>query len=56
MEVVTGVLTGLVFKLGKLLVGEYNLQKGVKGEIMFLQPELQSMQAALKEISRSPSD
>ncbi|CAD6256027.1 unnamed protein product [Miscanthus lutarioriparius] len=56
MEVVTGVLTGLVFKLGKLMVGEYNLQKGVKGEIMFLQPELQSMQAALKEISRSPSD
>ncbi|EES08872.1 hypothetical protein BDA96_05G208600 [Sorghum bicolor] len=56
MEVVTGVLTGLVFKLGKLLVGEYNLQKGVKGEIMFLQPELQSMQGALKEISKAPSD
>ncbi|CAL4897167.1 unnamed protein product [Urochloa decumbens] len=44
-------------KLGKVLVGEYNLQKGVKGEmIMFLQPELESMQGALQEIANVPPD
>ncbi|KAJ1291016.1 hypothetical protein BS78_02G287100 [Paspalum vaginatum] len=56
MEVVMGVLSRLIFKLGDLLVGEYKLQRGVKGEVMFLQPELESMQAALKEITKAPLD
>nr|CAB3504921.1 unnamed protein product [Digitaria exilis] len=33
MEIVTGALPSVVTKLGELLAGEYNLQKGVKGEI-----------------------
>ncbi|XP_062197033.1 disease resistance protein RGA5-like isoform X2 [Phragmites australis] len=56
MEVVMGALSRLILKLGDLLVGEYKLQKGVKGEIMFLQPELESMQGALEDISGVPSD
>ncbi|TKW13031.1 hypothetical protein SEVIR_5G073200v4 [Setaria viridis] len=56
MEVVMGVMSRLILKIGDLLVGEYKLQKGVKGKIMFLQPELESMQGALKEITKVPSD
>lgn len=51
-----GALSRLILKLGDLLVSEYKLQKGVKGEIMFLQPELQSMKAALEEMTKAPSD
>lgn len=51
-----GVMSRLILKLGDLLVSEYKLQKGVKGEIMFLQPELESMQGALREITKVPSD
>jgi hypothetical protein len=43
MDVVTGALPSIITKLGELLRGEYNLQKGVKGEIRFLQSELESM-------------
>ena len=43
MEVVTGALPSVITKLADLAAGEYNLQKGLKGEIMFLRPELQSM-------------
>jgi len=56
MEVVMGLLLRLILKVGDLLVGEYKLQSGVKGEIMFLQPELESMQGALKEIATAPPD
>ena len=51
-----GLLSRLILKVGDLLVGEYKLQSGVKGEIMFLQPELESMQAALEEIATAPPD
>jgi len=56
MEIAMGFLPMLIRKVGGLLVGEYKLQKGVKGEIMFLQPELESMQAALEEIATAPPD
>jgi len=51
-----GLLSRLILKVRDLLVGEYKLQSGVKGEIMFLQPELESMQAALEEIATAPPD
>ncbi|CAL4991208.1 unnamed protein product [Urochloa decumbens] len=56
MEVVTGSLPSVITKLGELLIGEYDLQKGVKGEIRFLQAELESMKGAHEKISRTPAD
>lgn len=56
MEVMTGALPSLIPKLANLVAGEYNLQKGVKGDIMFLQEELESMRDALEEISKVPAD
>nr|CAB3490778.1 unnamed protein product [Digitaria exilis] len=56
MQVVTGALPSLLPKLADLLIGEYNLQKEVKGGIIFLQAELETMKAALEEISETPPD
>ena len=56
MEVVTGALPSVITKLGELLIGEYNLQKGVKGEIRFLKSELESMKGALEKVSITPAD
>ncbi|XP_048559950.1 disease resistance protein RGA5-like [Triticum urartu] len=54
--VVTGAMGTLLPKLANLITKEYNLHKGVKGEIMFLKVELEHMQAALVDISEAPID
>jgi hypothetical protein len=57
MEVTTGALPSLLPKLADLLVGEYHLQKEVKWGIRFLQTELETMKAALEDISAAaPAD
>lgn len=56
MEVVKGALPGVITKLGDLLVGEFSLHKVEKGEIRFLQVELESMQGALEKHSSTPVD
>ncbi|CAL4980361.1 unnamed protein product [Urochloa decumbens] len=56
MEIVVGALPIVLSKLGGLLISEYNLQKGLKGEIRFLEVELQSMQGALEKVSSTPAD
>jgi hypothetical protein len=38
------------------LIKEYNLQKKVRGEIMFLEAKLRSMEAALIKVSEAPID
>ena len=52
MEVVTGALPSVITKLAGLAAGEYNLQKGLKGEIKFLQEELESMKRVPSRTSR----
>jgi ATPase subunit of ABC transporter with duplicated ATPase domains len=56
MEVVAGALPSVLYKLGELLVDEYNLQTEVRGGIKFLRSELESMQVALEKISDTPID
>lgn len=46
-----GALGALLGKLSDLLVGKYKLLKGVRGEIMFLKAELESMYAFLERMS-----
>ena len=54
MEVMAGaVLSALLHKLDAVLTDEYRLQRSLRGEIMFLRAELESMQAALERVSSS---
>ncbi|CAN6372362.1 unnamed protein product [Urochloa humidicola] len=55
-EIVTGAMGTLLPKLANLIKGEYNLQKKLRGEIMFLETELKSMEAALIKVSEAPID
>ncbi|EAZ20824.1 hypothetical protein OsJ_36450 [Oryza sativa Japonica Group] len=56
MNIATGAMNTLLPKLGELLVGEYKLQKGVKGEIEELEKELKGMTAALHKVAETPVD
>ncbi|KAF7012515.1 hypothetical protein CFC21_026700 [Triticum aestivum] len=46
----------LLPKLADLITKEYNLQRGLRGEIMFLKAEMESMETALLRISEAPID
>ncbi|KAJ1276140.1 hypothetical protein BS78_05G191500 [Paspalum vaginatum] len=54
MEFVAGAMSTLLPKLEMLLTEEYNLQKSLRGEIMFLKAELETMHAAMERASEGP--
>nr|CAB3490387.1 unnamed protein product [Digitaria exilis] len=54
MEIITGALPSVITKLTDLATGEYNLQKGLKNDIKFLQEELMAMKGALEDVSKVP--
>ena len=56
MDLATGAMNTLLPKVAELVVGEYNLQKGVKGEIKELEKELTYISAALRKVSEVPVD
>ncbi|VAH54740.1 unnamed protein product [Triticum turgidum subsp. durum] len=55
-QAVIGAMGTLLPKLADLITKEYNLQRGIRGEIMFLKAEMESMETALLRISEAPID
>ncbi|XBI60444.1 hypothetical protein VPH35_041371 [Triticum aestivum] len=55
-QAVIGAMGTLLPKLADLITKEYNLQRGVTGEIMFLKAEMESMETSLLRISEAPID
>jgi shikimate kinase len=51
-----GAVGSLIGRLGDLLTGEYKLLKGVKGQILFLKAELETMHVFLGKISDDSDD
>jgi hypothetical protein len=58
MELVVGAseatMKSLLGKLGDLLSQEYSLIRGVRGDIQYINDELASMQAFLRDLSSAP--
>ncbi|VAI00167.1 unnamed protein product [Triticum turgidum subsp. durum] len=56
MDHATGAMGSLHLKLGELLKEEYELQKGIKEDVQYLQIELRSMHDALRKVGDVPRD
>ncbi|CAM0942750.1 unnamed protein product [Alopecurus aequalis] len=56
MEIAAGAMRPLLFKLGQLLAGEYQLEKRVTGRIKSLETELDLMHATLRKVGELPPD
>ncbi|CAL4897529.1 unnamed protein product [Urochloa decumbens] len=56
MDIATGPLSTLLPKLATLLQHEYNLQRGARKGIEYLQKELEFMHAALRKVGEVPRD
>lgn len=54
MEIVAAALGNLLPKLAALLTDKYKLHRSLRGEIMFLEAELETMKAELDRISEAP--
>lgn len=54
MDFATGAMGSLLNKLGEMLKEEYNLQRGVKGQVRSVRRELESTQTALVKIGKVP--
>ncbi|KAK3162890.1 hypothetical protein QOZ80_1BG0095030 [Eleusine coracana subsp. coracana] len=56
MDLMTGAISNLIPKLGELLKEEYNLQKGVRKRVEYLQIELESMSTVLRKVAQLMPD
>nr|UBY07505.1 NBS-LRR disease resistance protein [Dasypyrum villosum] len=56
MDLAAAAMRSLLPKLVELLHGEYKLQKGVRGDVEFLEREMRSIDAALRKVAMVPRD